>query len=113
MEPHCAGVVLALAAAYLLLVRNPVTGESAVVVFLEEDPTDIKTLDVTNAYGSYEVYAEDDGYVVDDIPAGIVNVEGFYELMYHGCAFGALKTIDASRRTFCSMASTIRRRRST
>ena len=89
-------VVLALGAVYLVLAHNPVSGESSVVVFLENDPTDIQTLDVTNAYGSYEVYAEDDGYVVDDIPASIVNVEGFYELMYHGCAFGALKTIDAA-----------------
>ena len=89
-------VVLALGAVYLVLAHNPVSGESSVVVFLENDPTDIRTLDVTNAYGSYEVYAEDDGYVVDDIPASIVNVEGFYELMYHGCAFGALKTIDAA-----------------
>jgi hypothetical protein len=89
-------VVLVLGAVYLVLVQNPASTASSVVVFLEKEPTDIKTLDIANVYGSYEVYAEDDGYVVGDIPASIVNVEGFYELMYHGCAFGALKTVDAS-----------------
>ena len=90
------GVLLALGAAYLILTANPVSADSGVVVFIEKDPTDIQTLDVTNSFGSYEVYAEDDGYVVDDIPASIVNVDGFYELMYHGSAFGALKRVEAN-----------------
>ena len=91
-------VVLALGGTYLVLTANPVAKDSGVVVFLEKNPTDIQRLDVTNSFGSYEVYTEDDGYVVDDIPASIVNVEGFYELMYHGCAFGALKRVDANPR---------------
>lgn len=92
------GVLLALGAAYLVLTANPVSKDSGVVVFIEKNPTDIQTLDVTNAAGAYRVYMEDDGYVVDDIPASIVNVEGFYELMYHGSAFGALKRVETNPR---------------
>ncbi|NBK99274.1 MAG: DUF4340 domain-containing protein, partial [Erysipelotrichia bacterium] len=55
-------------------------------------------MQITNSFGTYAVKAEDEGYVVADIPAGIINVEGFYELMYHGCAFGALKRTDANPR---------------
>ena len=92
------GVLLALGAVYLMLTANPVSADSGVVVFIEKDPTDIQTLDVTNATGSYEVSAEDGGYVIADIPASIVNVEGFYELMYHASAFGALKRVEANPR---------------
>ena len=92
------GVALALGAAYLALVLNPADKGGSAVVFLEKKPTDIQSMEITNSFGTYEVKAEDEGYVVADIPADIVNVEGFYELMYHGCAFGALKRADANPR---------------
>ena len=92
------GIVLALGAAYLILVLNPAQKGGSVVVFLEKKPTDIQSMQITNSFGTYEVKAEDEGYTVADIPAGIINVEGFYELMYHGCAFGALKRADANPR---------------
>lgn len=92
------GAALVLGAVYLALVLNPVQQGGSVVVFVEKEPTEIQSMQVTNGFGTYEVYAEDGGYVVDDIPAGIVNVEAFYELMYHGCAFGALKRTDANPR---------------
>lgn len=92
------GVVLALGAAYLALALNPVAKDGSIVVFVEQKPTDILSMEITNEFGSYRVNAEDEGYVVDDIPAGIVNVEAFYELMYHGSAFGALKRADANPR---------------
>lgn len=92
------GAMLVLGAAYLALVINPVEQDSSVVVFVQREPTDIVAMEITNGFGSYKVYAEDEGYVVDDIPAGIINVEAFYELMYHGSAFGALKRADANPR---------------
>ncbi len=92
------GIVLALGAAYVVLVLNPVSSSGSVVVFVEKEPTDVQSVEVTNSYGDYVVSAEDEGYVVSDIPAGIINVEGFYEFMYHGCAFGALKRVDANPR---------------
>ncbi|MDO4572449.1 MAG: DUF4340 domain-containing protein [Clostridia bacterium] len=88
------GAALALAAAYALLLANPLQYGGGAVVFVEREPTDIRTLRVTNEYGSYEVFAEEDGYTLDDIPAAVVEVEGFYELMYHGCAFGALRCVE-------------------
>ena len=92
------GVLLVLGTAYWILTANPLEKNSGVVVFIEKEPADIQTLDVTNAAGSYEVSAKDGGYVIGDIPASIVNVEGFYELMYHGSAFGALKRVEANPR---------------
>jgi len=87
--------VVAVLAIALVIVNNiSANKDSEVKVFIEKEPEDIQTLKVTNGYGSYEITAEDDGYVFDDMPANIVDVEGFFELMNHSCAFGALKTVE-------------------
>ena len=88
-------VCLALGIAYAVVRTAPGASSSGVVVFVEKEPTDIQTLSIANQYGSYQVFAEDGGYTVGDIPANIIEVEGFYELMYHSCAFGALRRIEA------------------
>lgn len=90
------GVVLLLGVAYLLLTLNPAAKAGSVVVFLEKQPSDIASMEITNPSGTYQVTAEEGGYVVGDIPAWLINVEGFYELLYHGSAFGALKRIAAT-----------------
>lgn len=88
-------ICLALGIAYAVVRAAPGASSSGVVVFVEKEPTDIQTLSIANQYGSYQVFAEDGGYTVGDIPANIIEVEGFYELMYHSCAFGALRRIEA------------------
>ncbi|MBQ9814083.1 MAG: DUF4340 domain-containing protein [Lachnospiraceae bacterium] len=67
--------------------------DSSVKVFIDRQPGEIRSLKVANGYGNYEVYYEDDGYVFDDMPANIVDEEGFFELMNHSCAFGALRVV--------------------
>jgi len=86
---------IAVLTAALIIVNNiTVNKESGVTVFVNKNPEDIQTLNVTNGYGTYEITSEEDGYVFDDMPANIVDTEGFYELMNHSCAFGALRTVE-------------------
>lgn len=90
----CASIVAVLIAA--LIVVNSITTDkkTTVKVFIEKDAEDIKKVEVVNQYGAFEVTAQDDGFVFDDMPANIVDQEGFYEFMQSSCAFGSLKTIE-------------------
>ncbi len=89
--------VIAVFAAALIVVNNIGRNtESGVTVFVSKNPEDIKTINVKNSYGSYEIHTEDEGYVFDDMPANIIDSEGFYELMFHASGYGALKTISAN-----------------
>ena len=87
--------VCAVLVAALIVVSNISSNtETSVKVFIDRKPGEIESVKVSNGYGSYEVYAEDDGYVFDDMPANIVDEEGFFEFMNHSCAFGALRTVE-------------------
>lgn len=86
-------VAAALAAVFFVVRNMEVKTETSVKVFIAKDPVDIQTLSVSNSFGDYQVRSEEDGYVFDDIPANLVDVEGFYELMYHASAFGALRCV--------------------
>lgn len=87
------GIALVLGCTWIVLLNTEVQTKTSVKVFVEHEPTDVETLTVANQYGQYEIRSEDDGYAFDDIPANIVDVEGFYELMNHACAFGALRCV--------------------
>lgn len=101
MEKKLAKLIIAglaavvLLAAALIIVNNiSVHRDNGVKVFVNKNPEDIKVLDVANRSGVYEITAQDDGYVFDDMPANIVDQEGFFELMNHSCAFGSLRTVE-------------------
>ena len=68
-------------AAFLLLLREPreVVGTGA--VFTDAKPVDIESVSVTNASGEYRYYFEGDGYVLDDIPPEICDLDAFIEFM--------------------------------
>lgn len=86
-------VILALSLCCVFLLRD--RGEAdARLVFVEREPVDIENLTIANSFGAYQVFRDGDGYTVADMPPEIVDTEGFYELMYHACAFGALKCVD-------------------
>lgn len=87
------GCIAVLLAAYLLLNREQTLEESD-LVFIDREPTEIENVTIANSYGAYQVFRDGDGYTIADMPASIIDEEGFYELMYHSCAFGALKVID-------------------
>ena len=93
-----AGLVTAavLAAALLLLQGKPAPRQTGVKVFADHEPTDILELQVTNASGSYTVLYDEteEGYVFDDLPVNIVDVDGFFELMNHAGGFGSLRLVE-------------------
>ncbi len=89
-----AAVVLALVIALVVVDSISNDTKTTVKVFINKEATDIETVTVTNSYGSYLVYSQDDGYMIDDMPSNIIDEEGFYELMYHSCAFGSLREIE-------------------
>ena len=87
------GIAMVLGLVWIVLLNTDVKTNTTVKVFVEHEPTDVETITVLNTYGQYTIRSEDDGYVFDDIPVNIVDVEGFYELMNHACAFGSLRTV--------------------
>ncbi|MCQ2513378.1 MAG: hypothetical protein MJ092_08365, partial [Lachnospiraceae bacterium] len=86
--------IVVLVAALIVVNSISVNRDSGVKVFVNKDPEEIKELYVANTTGGYKIYAEDDGYVFDDMPANIVDQEGFFELMIHSSAFGSLRTVE-------------------
>jgi len=87
------GCIAVLLTVYLLLNRSEEVKESD-LIFVSREPTDIENITIANSYGAYQVYRDGDGYTMADMPANIIDEEGFFELMYHSCAFGALKCVD-------------------
>ncbi|MCL1855458.1 MAG: DUF4340 domain-containing protein [Clostridia bacterium] len=77
-------LVLALALAYGALLAHPAPRISENATFSLAEPTEIEWVAVENAAGSYCFYYEDDGYVLDDIPGAIVDLEAFVDFMT-GC----------------------------
>ena len=92
------GTILILAALYVWVSSISIKKESEVTVFVNKEADEIRSLSITNSYGSYEIYYDEaeEGYVFDDIPVNIVDFDGFCELLYGSCAFGSLKTITGS-----------------
>ena len=93
-----AGLALIVLLAVMLILLNKRTTEveTGVKVFVDKDPADISSLEVTNGSGSYQVWYDEaeDGYVFDDIPVNLVDVDGFYALMNHACGFGSLRLVE-------------------
>lgn len=75
-------LVLGLVLGALLLAPVPTHEEGAVFTNLE--PVEISSVAVENATGSYRYYYEGDGYVLDDIPGTLVDLDAFIGFMT-GC----------------------------
>ena len=89
-------VILVLTAALILLNNRTTERETGVKVFVDKEPADILSLTVTGGSGSWKVWfdEEEDGYVFDDIPVNLVDVDGFYALMNHASGFGSLRLVE-------------------
>ena len=90
-------IVIAVLAACLIVWNSKAkTPYSDVKIFVEKEPADITDLSVKNASGGYRVWFDEteDGYVFDDIPVNLLDIEGFYALMDHACAFGSLRLVE-------------------
>lgn len=84
-------LVLAVAFVFLLINTPEKTTES--VVFKALAPTDVSSVSISNSYGSFEVSMEANGYVLDDIPAELVDLDSFVAFMTQCGALSALKRI--------------------
>lgn len=94
-----AAVVMALAATYVALERQPAPQPAtAGVVFTAAEPVEISSVAVENATGAYRYYYEGDGYVLDDIPGTVADLDAFIEFMTLCGRLSALRQVagDAS-----------------
>ncbi len=87
-------VVVVLVAALITASSISKDKNSNVKVFIKQKPENVQHLTVTNQYGTFEVKRNGDGYDFDDMPANIIDQEGFYDLMYNVASFGALRTVE-------------------
>ena len=96
-----AGAVLALAVVYAALLWWPApqaTGrqEGQGVVFSAAEPVEIASVAVKNGAGAYRYFYEGDGYVLDDIPATIADLDAFIRFLV-GCGrLSAIRRVDAA-----------------
>ena len=86
-------ILAVLACAFFWLIGRETVVEREEVLFSAYAPTDIERLTVENARGSFEVYREGDGYVVDDIPSEYIDLEDFVAFMTRMGAISALKRV--------------------
>jgi hypothetical protein len=77
-----AALVALLALAAVILQRNPATPEDGgIVSFKAVEPVDVRNVLINNAHGTFEISFTGEGYMVDDIPAELVYIEEFRDLM--------------------------------
>jgi len=92
-------VVVVLTGAYLLLLFAPEQETFEGVIFTSREPIDIEYVEVNNASGSFRFYFDDEdgGYITDDIPPQIVDIERFIHFMTNSAQIAALRTIPLGR----------------
>lgn len=91
-----AGAVLALAIVLVALLLQPAPQTSTGVVFAAAEPVDVSAVEVENATGTYRFYYEDDGYVLDDIPASIADLDAFIHFMTNCAQLSAIQQVDSA-----------------
>lgn len=90
-----AAVIVGLLAAASALLSPPAEGNDPLVL-KSSAPSDIKSVSIGNAYGSYDITAEGEGYVPADIPPVLLDIEEFYSLMTYCAAVNAKQVVDRS-----------------
>ena len=88
-------VTAVLAVIFIVLLRNPAEPSSDIIVFASGEATDLRSVAVSNQYGDFYFHfdAEEGGYVTDDIPAYLVDVDVFVEFMARSSQLAALRAI--------------------
>lgn len=79
---------------FALLMEAPLEETSAGIVFTNAEPTEIQSVVVQNDLGSYRFYYEGEGYVLDDIPPEIANVDAFIAFMINCGKLSAVQKLD-------------------
>ena len=86
-------IVALLGIAAALLMLNPVTEEENGTVFKDFAPVDVKEVRLDNAYGTFDIAFTGEGYMVDDIPAELVDMKEFFDLLTYSGSVSALSTV--------------------
>lgn len=90
-----AGIVVALLAGTLVvLLRMPAKAETDVKVFSDCAATDVTHVHIKNRSDDFSVTAEDGGYVVDDVPSALVDIETFIGFMVACSDVRAIRRVD-------------------
>jgi len=89
--------VVLLAALYLALVLSGAEPTFEAIVFAARDPAELESVTVTNESGTFRFYfdPEEGGFVVDDIPTYIVDLDAFFAFMTNSAQIGAIRRIPA------------------
>jgi len=86
--------VLALAVVWVSLRLTPDQPSSFATVFTAVEPIEISSVLVQNATETYRFYYENDGYVLDDIPATIADIDAFIGFMVNCGRLSAIRQVD-------------------
>jgi len=88
-------VVVAILAAVLLLLPQYAVTQPTDIVFASGAATDVESVSVRNAYGSFRFFYDDKegGYVLDDIPAFIADLDEFFDFMLRSASLSAIRRI--------------------
>ena len=86
-------VVLVLAGVYGTLLWQPARQKAEGVVFTSAEPVEIASVTVENEAGRYRYYYEGDGYVLDDIPAAIADLNAFIGFMANCGRLSAIRRV--------------------
>lgn len=82
--------LLAVAALFL----KPAAESGSPLVLRDSKASDIKTASISNQYGTFNITAQDGGYVSDDIPPTILDIQEFYDLMTYCGAVSVKQVVD-------------------
>ena len=90
-------VVIILTSVFIVLLSEPDTAPSEGIIFVSGAPTDIKSVIVYNGSGRFNFYFDFDeaGYVLDDIPPYIADLDAFYDFMANCARLSAVRRIPA------------------
>jgi hypothetical protein len=84
-------VVVLAVAAWLL---QPPAESGSPLILRDSKASDIKTASIRNGYGTFNITAQDGGYVSDDIPPTILDIQEFYDLMTYCGAVSVKQVVD-------------------
>lgn len=88
-------IVVVLAVTFFILLQQPTdtSEKNKGIVFLAVEPIDVESVKINNDTGSYSYEYVEDGYVLDDIPGKIVDMEKFINFMTNASNLSALRQI--------------------
>ena len=91
-----ASAVALLAIASALLLLNPKKIEGSGVSLKAAEPTDVVHVLISNQYDTIDVSFTGEGYLVDDIPADLVNMEKFIDLLTNCARVDAMRIVTSA-----------------